>query len=62
MATGSLWAAHSDWHTLIQPVEERSKIVGAAAFLEDNASLQEAKKLAIQSIGKSIVEQLRLLK
>ena len=62
MATGSLWAAHSDWHTLIQPVEERSKIVGAAAFLEDNAPLHDAKRLAIQTLGRYIVERLRLLK
>ncbi len=62
MATGDLWAAHSDWHAPIQIVETRSKAVGAAAFLDDNAPLHDAKGLAIQTLGKSIVEQLRLLK
>jgi hypothetical protein len=62
MATGSLWAAHSDWHIPIQAIEERSKTVGAAAFLQDNVPLQEAKKLAIQTLGKHTAEQLRLLK
>lgn len=62
MATGRLWATRSDWQAPIQTVEERSKAIGAAAFLEDNAPLQEAKRLAIQTLGKSVVEQLRLLK
>lgn len=62
MATGSLRAVRSDWHAPLQTTEARSKTVGAAAFLEDNTPLQDAKKLAIQTLGKSIVEQLRLLK
>jgi hypothetical protein len=35
MATGSLWAIRSNWHALLPTVEERSKAVGAAAFLAD---------------------------
>ncbi|HBH78274.1 MAG TPA: hypothetical protein DDY39_00490 [Nitrospira sp.] len=62
MATGSLRAVRSDWHAPLQTTEAQSKTVGAAAFLEDNTPLQDAKKLAIQTLGKSIVEQLRLLK
>lgn len=61
MATGSLWAVNSDWHALIQPVEERSKTVGAAAFVEDAMALQEAKQLAIHALSKRIADQLRLL-
>lgn len=59
MATGSLWAVHSDWHALLPTVEERSKAVGAAAFLADNAPLQDAKSLAIQTLGKRIAEALQ---
>ena len=62
MATAHLLAIRSDWHSPTQPVEARSKAVGAAAFLEDNAPLQEAKRLAIQTLGKQITELLRLLK
>jgi hypothetical protein len=61
MATGSLWAIRSNWHALLPTVEERSKAVGAAAFLADNAPLQDAKRLAIQTLGRHITEQLRLL-
>jgi hypothetical protein len=59
MATGTLWAVHSDWHAPIQMVEGRSKMVGAAVFVEDNAPLQEAKKLAIHALGKRIAETLQ---
>ena len=62
IATGRLWATRSDWQAPISTVEERSKAVGAAAFLEDNAPLHDAKRRAIQTLGKSIVEQLRLFK
>lgn len=62
MATGDLWAIHSDWHAPIQIVETRSKAVGAAAFLDDNAPLHDAKRLVIQTLGNHIAEQLRLLK
>ena len=62
MATGSLLATRSDWHAPIQTVEERSKAVGAAAFLEDKTPLQEAKKLAIQTLANRVADQLRLLK
>lgn len=58
MATGRLWATRSDWQAPIQTVEERSKAVGAAAFLEDKTPLQEAKKLAIHTLGKHIAEAL----
>ena len=58
MATGSLWATRSDWHAPIQTVEEHAKGKGAAAFLEDNAPLQEAKKRAIHTLGKHIAEAL----
>ena len=62
MATGSLWAVRSDWQTSIQTVEARSKTMGAGALIEDNVSLQDAQRLAIQTLGKHIAEQLRLLK
>ena len=62
MATGRLWATRSDWQAPIQTVEERSKAVGAAAFLEDKTPLQEAKKLAIQTLANRVADQLRLLK
>ncbi|MBL8054533.1 MAG: hypothetical protein JNK03_14260, partial [Nitrospira sp.] len=61
-ATGRLWATRSDWQAPIQTVEERSKAVGAAAFLEDKTPLQEAKKLAIQTLANRVADQLRLLK
>ena len=59
MATGSLWAVHSDWHAPIQIVETRSKAVGAAAFLDDNAPFHDAKRLAIQTLGNHIAEALQ---
>jgi hypothetical protein len=59
MATGSLWAIRSNWHALLPTVEERSKAVGAAAFLADNAPLQDAKSLAIHTLGKRIAEALQ---
>jgi hypothetical protein len=59
MATGSLWASRSDWHAPIPTVEERLKAVGAAAFVEDNAPLQEAKTLAIRTLGRHIAEALQ---
>ncbi|HMS84124.1 MAG TPA: hypothetical protein PKD12_10775 [Nitrospira sp.] len=59
MATGNLWAVRSDWHAPIQTVEEQSKTVGAAVFVEDNVSLQEAKTLAIRTLGKHIAETLQ---
>ncbi|MFO0698372.1 MAG: hypothetical protein U0236_04020 [Nitrospira sp.] len=59
MATGSLWAVRSDWHAPIQTVEERSKAVGAAVFVEDNIPLQEAKQLAIHTLGKLVAETLQ---
>ncbi|HRI40009.1 MAG TPA: hypothetical protein PLO50_15750, partial [Nitrospira sp.] len=62
MATGSLWATRSDWHAPIQTVEERSKAVGAAAFLEDKTPLRPAKYLAIQALSRHVTEQLRLLR
>ena len=60
MATGSLWAVHSDWHTPIQTVEGISTIVGSAVFVEDSTALQNAKQQAIQALSTSIVEQLHL--
>jgi len=62
MATAHLLAIRSDWHAPIRIVETQSKAVGAAAFLDDNAPLNDAKGRAIQTLGKYIVEQLRLLK
>ena len=62
MATGSLLATRSDWHALIQAVEERSKTVGAAAFIEDKTPLRDAKSLAIQTLSRHVTEQLRLLR
>lgn len=60
MATGSLWAVHSEGHTPIQTVEGVSTIVGSAVFVEDSAALQEAKEHAIQALSTRIVEQLQL--
>ena len=62
MATAHLLAVRSDWHTPIQTTEGQSKVTGAAAFVEDNTPLHEAKRLAIQTLGKQITELLRLLK
>lgn len=59
MATGSLWAVHSEWHAPIQTVEGVSKAVGSAVLIEDSAALQEAKKQAIQALSTRIVDQLR---
>jgi rhombotail lipoprotein len=60
MATGSLWAVRSEWHAPIHIVEGVSKITGSAVFVEDSAALQEAKKQAIQVLGRRIVHQLQL--
>lgn len=60
IATGSLWAVHSEWRPLIQTVEGVSTIVGSAVFVEDSAALQEAKQRAIQALSTNIVEQLQL--
>lgn len=60
MATGSLWAVHSEWHTPIQTVEGVSRVVGSAVFVEDSTALQEAKKRAIQALSTSLVERLQL--
>lgn len=62
MATGSLWAVHSDWHTPIQTVEGRLKVKGPAVFVEDAAALQGAKQQAIEALGKHIADQLQRLK
>lgn len=59
MATGSLWAVHSEWHAPIQTVEGVSKAIGSAVFVEDSAALQEAKKQAIQALSTRIIDQLR---
>jgi len=60
MATGSLWAVRSEWHTPIQIVEGASKIVGSAVFVDDGAALEDAKKQAIQALGRRIVDQIQL--
>ncbi|NJN70220.1 MAG: hypothetical protein HC801_08055 [Nitrospira sp.] len=60
MATGSLWAVRSEWHAPIQTVEGASKVVGSAVFVDDSAALEDAKKQAIQALGKRIVDQLQL--
>ncbi|NGZ98824.1 MAG: hypothetical protein CV089_22390 [Nitrospira sp. WS110] len=60
IATGSLWAVHSDWQAPTQTAEGVSTIVGSAVFVEDSAALQEAKKQAIQALSTNIVEQLRI--
>ena len=57
MVTGSLWTIHSEWHAPIQTVEGVSKLVGSAVLVEDGAALQEAKKRALQALGKRIVDQ-----
>lgn len=60
MATGSLWAVHSDWRAPIQTVEGVSTIVGSAVFVEDGTALQEAKQQALRALSTNIVEQLHL--
>ena len=60
IATGSLWAVHSDWQAPIQTAEGLSTIVGSAVFVEDSAALQEAKEHAIHALSINIVEQLQL--
>ncbi len=60
MATGSLWAVRSEWHPPIQTVEGVSKVVGSAVFVDDSAALEDAKKQAIQALGRRIVDQLQL--
>jgi hypothetical protein len=60
MATGSLWAVHSEWHVPIQTVEGVSTVIGSAVFVDDRAALQEAKKQAIQALSTRIVDQLQL--
>ena len=57
MVTGGLWAVHSEWHVPMQTVEGTSKLVGSAVLVEDNVVLQEAKKQALQTLGKRIVDQ-----
>jgi len=59
MVTGSLWAVRSEWHAPMQTVEGASKLVGSAVLVEDSAALQEAKKHALQALGKHIVDQLQ---
>lgn len=61
MVTGTLWAVRSEWQLPIQTVEGISKLVGPAAFVEDNAALKKAKEQAIQALGMRIADQLRLL-
>ncbi|MGZ9151601.1 MAG: hypothetical protein ACXW4C_12200 [Nitrospira sp.] len=58
MVTGGLWAVRSEWHAPMQTVEGTSTLVGSAVLVEDIAALQEAKKYAIQALGKRIVDQL----
>ncbi|MDR4467046.1 MAG: hypothetical protein MRJ68_01960 [Nitrospira sp.] len=60
IATGSLWAVHSDWQAPPQTAEGLSTIVGSAVFVEDSAALQEAKEHAIQALSTNIVEQFQL--
>lgn len=60
IATGSLWAVHSNWQAPIQTAEGLSTIVGSAVFVEDSAALQEAKEYAIQALSTNVVEQIRL--
>lgn len=62
MTTGILWAVRSEWHAPLQRAEEAAKLVGPAAFVEDTAALEEARKRAIEAISKRIADQLRLLK
>jgi hypothetical protein len=62
MVTGSLWAVHSEWHAPIQTVEGVSKLVGSAVLVDDTATLQEAKKHAIQSLCERVADQLQRLK
>mgnify|MGYP001264469911 CR=1 FL=1 len=59
IATGSLWAVHSNWHAPIQTVEGVSKTVGSAVFVDDSTALQEAKEQALQALSTRIVEQLQ---
>jgi len=59
IATGSLWAARSDWQAPIQTVEGASKMVGSAVFLEDRVALEGAKKQAIQALCVRMVNQLQ---
>ncbi|HWG95782.1 MAG TPA: hypothetical protein VN647_01760 [Nitrospira sp.] len=61
MTTGILWAVRFEWHAPLQRTEEAAKLVGPAAFVEDIAALQEARKRAIEAISKRIVDQLRFL-
>jgi hypothetical protein len=58
MVTGSLWAVRSEWRAPMQTVEGASKLVGSAVLVEDNVVLQKAKKQALQTLGKRIVDQL----
>jgi hypothetical protein len=60
IATGSLWAVRSEWRAPIQTVEGVSKVVGSAVFVDDNAALEDAKRQAIQALGRRIVDQLQL--
>lgn len=58
MVTGGLWAVRSEWHAPMQTVEGTSTLVGSAVLVQDIAALQEARKYAIQALGKRIVDQL----
>ncbi len=60
MTTGNLRAVRSEWHAPIQIVEGVSKIVGSAVFVDDGAALEDAKKQAIQALGRRFVDQLQL--
>jgi hypothetical protein len=60
IATGSLWAVRSEWRAPIQTVEGVSKVVGSAVFVDDNAALEDAKRQAIQALGRRNVDQLQL--
>lgn len=62
IATGSLWAVHSDWHPATQTVEGQSKVKGPAVFVQDAVALHEAKQQAIHALGKGIAEQLQHFK
>lgn len=58
MITGGLWAVRSEWHAPMQMAEGTSKLVGSAVLAEDSVVLQKAKKHALQTLGKHIVDQL----
>jgi len=59
MISGSLWDARADRLYATQTAEGRFTLVGSAALLEDGQALAQAKKAALDEIGKWMLHEWR---